>query len=121
MIRGRKQREIDRLRADREYLYERLEAAETDAAAHLGNVRRLAAQNVQLADKLDAARRPAPAVPEPAPAPVTDRSLLRRLDLSERARRSLAGQLATVQAANDAMCRDAVTAAGNLAATPAGA
>lgn len=127
-MRGRKQREIERLRADRECLYERLEAAEKDAAAHLSNVKRLAAQNVQLAEKLDAARRSAPVAPASAPqrdatppAAAVDRSLARRLDLSERARRSLAEQLATVHAANDAMCRDAVTAAGNLGTTSGGA
>lgn len=38
-----------------------------------------------------------------------------RLARSEQARRSLAEQLALVQAANDAMCRDAVTEAGTLA------
>lgn len=42
-------------------------------------------------------------------------SLARRLELSERARAALAEQLAQMQAANDAMCRDAVTAAGTLA------
>ncbi|MFD8866061.1 hypothetical protein ACFV1F_17080 [Streptomyces sp. NPDC059590] len=41
-------------------------------------------------------------------------NLLRRLDLAERARRSLAEQLATVQAANDAMCRERISIAGTL-------
>ncbi|MBL1100101.1 hypothetical protein [Streptomyces coffeae] len=41
--------------------------------------------------------------------------LLRELELCKRARRDLAGQLATVQASNDFMCREAVDRAGNLA------
>lgn len=44
---------------------------------------------------------------------------IRQLGLSEGARRSLAEQLATVQAANDSMCREQVAAAGTLAAPPA--
>lgn len=42
--------------------------------------------------------------------------LVRRLHLADRARASLAEQLATVQAANDSMCREQVTAAGTLTA-----
>ncbi|MFI7315191.1 hypothetical protein [Streptomyces hygroscopicus] len=45
--------------------------------------------------------------------------LIRRLGLAQQARRSLAEQLATVQAANDSMCREAVDRAGMLAAPPA--
>lgn len=41
--------------------------------------------------------------------------LVRRLHLADRARASLAEQLATVQAANDSMCREAVDRAGTLA------
>ena len=42
-------------------------------------------------------------------------SLAMRLELAERARRSLDVQLRQVQAVNDVMCRERVTAAGNLA------
>lgn len=41
--------------------------------------------------------------------------VVRELELCKRARRDLAGQLATVQASNDFMCREAVDRAGNLA------
>lgn len=40
--------------------------------------------------------------------------LVQRLDLSERARASLDGQMTVVQDANDALCREAVDRAGNL-------
>jgi chromosome segregation ATPase len=45
--------------------------------------------------------------------------VLRRLELSERARRDLDAQLAAVQKSNDFMCREAVDRAGTLAPTGA--
>ncbi|MEU9792934.1 hypothetical protein AB0E27_20290 [Streptomyces sparsogenes] len=82
-------RRLDRaLRACARY---RAEAAEDRAAAMTAHQRMK-----QALAELDLAR-------------VTGRTdLIRRLDLAERARRSLAEQLATVQAANDAMCRERV-------------
>lgn len=45
--------------------------------------------------------------------------LIRELDLTKRARASLAAQLADVQASNDHMCREAAARAGTLNASPA--
>lgn len=65
-----------------------------------------------LIDQLADARRQLAARPASGSAELRDARRARLL--AETARRSLAEQLAVVQAANDAMCRDRVTAAGSL-------
>jgi len=82
------------------------DAANKTAEAERFNVQRLAAQLSGVRDEVDTLKnQPAP-VTEP---PGTElREARRALMLSEQARASLDAQLATVQAANEAMCREAV-------------
>ena len=89
------------------------DAAERLARTELFNVKRLAGQLSQARDELDTLHRK---IGADRPSPAAElRDARRALMLSERARRSLDEQLATVQAANEALCREAVDHAGNLA------
>ncbi|MEU1800815.1 hypothetical protein [Streptomyces sp. NPDC019937] len=81
----------------------RREGAEDQAAAMTAHQ--------AMKDALDAADR----------ARVAGADALRRLELSERARRDLDAQLAAEQKSNDFMCREQVTAAGTLTTPPADA
>lgn len=77
-----------------------------------------AIEGIDLSIELAQARKGSTGVREPLHidgAPLVPVTPSRQLYLAERARRSLAEQLATLQAANDAMCRDAATAARTLA------
>lgn len=96
-------------------LIEQRDAARGERDAALGNTRRFAGQLSAALDELDTLRK------EPAAGPVPDgwaaerRDLRRALMLSERARAALDERACAAQDANDALCREAVTRAGNLA------
>lgn len=84
-------RDIEALKEERIRLLDQYNDAREEADRHRGNFKRAAIRIT------------------------TDRDLRRELRLAQDAHKALAEQLAQVQAANDAMCREAVTAAGTLA------
>lgn len=104
--------ERDIARTQRRAAIEQCDAAVKDAVIERSNVKRLAGQLSETRDELDALQRKHEA-DRPAPSEEL-RNARRALMLSERARASLDAQLVTVQAANDSLCREAVTRAGNL-------
>lgn len=105
-------RQLADARARVQQLVDERDEAVGDAGTEHSNVTRLARQLSETRDQLDALQRKHDGN---QPAPGEDlRDARRALMLSERARASLDAQLVTVQAANDSLCREAVTRAGNL-------
>lgn len=103
----------DHARDQRDRAYEQLEDALESADTGRFTTKRLAHQLTEARDQVDALTRK---LNDDRPTPAAElRDARRALMLSERARASLDAQLATVQAANEALCRAAVDRAGTLA------
>lgn len=104
---------VDERDEAREWVEEHLASSRPDVAAQLTRERDQAERELAAAGKVVVALRQQLAGRPTSSAELRDAR--RALTLAERARRTLADQLAVVQAANDAMRRERVDAAGTLA------
>lgn len=98
----------DEARAARDRAVEQRDEALSAASGGQFTIKRLAHQLAEVRDELDAAQRKLIADTPAAPPSwrAERRDLRRALMLADRARRSLTDQIASLQAANEAMCRE---------------